>query len=72
MNMNMKELIAAALASVLAATSFAVEMPTEPRGGHPPQDVKQLTAQELESQVTYQRAFESVVWSMQAGEDSSR
>ena len=66
MNMNMKQLIAAALASVLAATSFAVEMPTEPRGGHPPQDVKQLTAQELESQVTYQRAFEAVIWSVPA------
>ena len=38
----MKQLIIVTIGCSIAITSFAAEMPTGPRGGHPPKDVKQL------------------------------
>jgi hypothetical protein len=46
-------------------TVWAQEMPTEPRGGQPPKGSKP-SVKNFTEQVTYQRAFEAVVWSMPA------
>jgi hypothetical protein len=40
-------------------------MPTKPRGGQPPKGSKP-SVESFAEQVTYQRAFEAVVWSMPA------
>ncbi len=50
---------------VLALPVCAADMPTEPRGGKPPTSSRP-SVENLADQVTYQRAFEAVVWSMPA------
>ena len=50
---------------VLALPVNAADMPTEPRGGQPPAGSKP-SVNNFAEQVTYQRAFEAVVWSMPA------
>ncbi len=49
----------------MASWAWAAEMPTGPRGGQPPKGSKP-SVENLADQVTYQRAFEAVVWSMPA------
>ena len=48
-----------------AITAPAQDMPTDPLGGKPPAGSK-VSVDNLHDQVTYQRAFEAVVWSMPA------
>ena len=57
--------LAAVMAVSMAAWAWAAEMPTEPRGGQPPKGSKP-SVENFTEQVTYQRAFEAVVWSMPA------
>lgn len=61
--MKVKQLIIVVLAGFIAATSIATEIPTDPLNGKPPVPSK-LSAEELNYQVKYQRAFQSVIWSM--------
>ena len=67
--MRMRQFITATLVAVMlvsiAISMRAGEMPTEPRGGQPPKDSKP-SIKDFTEQVTYQRAFEAVVWSMPA------
>ena len=67
--MRTRQIFNATLAAVMAvsvvAWAWAAEMPTEPRGGQPPKGSKP-SVKNLADQVTYQRAFEAVVWSMPA------
>ena len=49
----------------LTAPARAQEMPTDPIGGKPPAGSKP-SVENLSDQVTYQRAFEAVIWSMPA------
>ncbi|MCZ6856344.1 MAG: DUF1254 domain-containing protein, partial [Gammaproteobacteria bacterium] len=58
-------IIATMVVVVLAPPVRAADMPTEPRGGQPPAGSKP-SVENLADQVTYQRAFEAVVWSMPA------
>jgi hypothetical protein len=48
-----------------AGTMWAENLPTEPRGRQPPKGSKP-SVKNFTEQVTYQRAFEAVVWSMPA------
>ncbi len=57
--------VAAALQGGMAASVWAAELPTEPRDGQPPRGSKP-SVENFADQVTYQRAFEAVVWSMPA------
>jgi len=65
--MVLKSITALAVAGLMSATAWAADipadMPTEPRDGKPPAGATQSVG-DLESQVTYQRAFEAVIWSM--------
>jgi len=63
--MKTKQLILAALAFSIAMTSFAAEMPTDPRGGMPAKGSKP-SVEDLDYQVKYHRSFEAVIWSMPA------
>ena len=67
--MNTRQIFNATLATVMAvsmaASTWAADMPTEPRGGQPPAGSKP-SVNNFAEQVTYQRAFEAVVWSMPA------
>jgi hypothetical protein len=65
MKIMMKAVLAATMAVNLVASVWAAEMPTEPRDGQPPKDSKP-SVKNFAEQVTYQRAFEAVVWSMPA------
>ena len=49
----------------LTSMAGAADMPTEPLGGKPPAGSKP-SVDDLTDQVTYQRAFEAVIWSMPA------
>ena len=64
--MKTKQLLPAAIACSMVATSFAAEMPTEPIGGKPPADTKASFANfaDFKDQVLYQRSFEAVLWSV--------
>ncbi len=67
--MKTRQLFSATLA-ILAAGSmapwtWAAEMPMEPRGGQPPEG-SAPSVENFADQVTYQRAFEAVIWSMPA------
>ena len=69
--MKTKQSITTAFAMIMV-TSLAVsvraqssKMPTEPLGGKPPAGSK-ASVENLADQVTYQRAFEAVIWSMPA------
>lgn len=53
------------MTAILAATVAAEKLPTDPVGGQPPVGSKP-SVKSLSDQVTYQRAFEAVVWSMPA------
>ena len=53
------------MAVSIAASAWAADMPTEPRGGQPPAGSKP-SVDNFADQVTYQRAFEAVIWSMPA------
>jgi len=55
----------AAMVGAIAPFAWAQDMPTEPRGGQPPEGSKP-SVKNFKEQVTYQRAFEAVVWSMPA------
>ena len=57
--------LAAIMSLGLAVSVQAAEMPTEPRGGQPSKGSKP-SVKNFAEQVTYQRAFEAVVWSMPA------
>jgi hypothetical protein len=63
----MKKIMTAVMmvALMVGGTVQAAEMPTEPRGGQPPKGSKP-SVKNFKEQVTYQRAFEAVVWSMPA------
>jgi len=67
--MKTRQILNATLATVMAvsmaAWAWAADMPTEPRGGQPPAGSKP-SVNNFAEQVTYQRAFEAVVWSMPA------
>jgi len=67
--MKVRQLLALILPVLIAvgvaAQSGVNDMPTEPRGGQPPKDSKP-SVENFADQVTYQRAFEAVVWSMPA------
>jgi len=67
--MKARQIITATLAVVmavsLAVSLQAADPPTEPRGGQPPKGSKP-SVKNFTEQVTYQRAFEAVVWSMPA------
>ncbi len=64
--MKTKQLLVMSLAVLLTAgTIWAENLPTEPRGGQPPKGSKP-SVKSFTEQVTYQRAFEAVVWSMPA------
>ena len=67
--MNTRQIFNATLATVMAvsiaASAWAADMPTEPRGGQPPAGSKP-SVDNFADQVTYQRAFEAVIWSMPA------
>ena len=63
--MKAKQYIMMSLALLMAVTVWAAEMPTEPRGGQPPKG-SEPSVKNFTEQVTYQRAFEAVVWSMPA------
>ena len=58
-------LVMATTVVVLALPVCAADMPTEPRGGKPPANSRP-SVENFADQVTYQRAFEAVVWSMPA------
>ena len=60
-----KALLVLLMALGVAASAWAKEVITEPRGGQPPLGSKPSVAN-LADQVTYQRAFEAVIWSMPA------
>ncbi len=49
----------------MASSVWADSMPTDPKGGQPPAGSK-ASVKDLTDQVTYQRAFEAVIWSMPA------
>ena len=56
----------AGLASIsLSSTAWAQEMPTDPAGGKPAAG-SHISVDNLSDQVTYQRAFEAVIWSRPA------
>ena len=57
--------LAAVMTVSMATWAWSAEMPTEPRGGQPPKGSKP-SVENFTDQVTYQRAFEAVVWSMPA------
>jgi hypothetical protein len=61
----MKMMTAVMVAVLMVAAALAGEMPTEPAGGQPPKGSKP-SVKNFADQVTYQRAFEAVVWSMPA------
>ena len=61
----LKTTSAAVMAVCIATSLLAAEMPTEPRGGQPPKGSKP-SVEKFAEQITYQRAFEAVVWSMPA------
>ena len=61
----MKKIMTAMMVVAVIAAAVAAEMPTEPRGGQPPKGSKP-SVKNFADQVTYQRAFEAVVWSMPA------
>ena len=69
--MKVRSLVVLALAMLLAVSLAAPawaqssKMPTEPLGGKPPVGSKP-SVENLADQVTYQRAFEAVIWSMPA------
>jgi hypothetical protein len=50
---------------MVSMAAWAAEMPTEPRGGQPSKGSKP-SVENFTEQVTYQRAFEAVVWSQPA------
>ena len=60
--MKTKQLFTVILSLLMTVTAWAAEMPTEPRGGQPPKGSKP-SVKNFKEQVTYQRAFEAVVWS---------
>ncbi|MDX2417352.1 MAG: DUF1254 domain-containing protein [Xanthomonadales bacterium] len=62
--MNMM-LAAAVTVSMTMTTAGAAKMPTDPIGGKPPAGSK-VSVKDLDYQVKYQRAFETVIWSMPA------
>lgn len=64
-DMKIKQLVAATIVSVFTVGSFADTRPTDPIGGQPAADAK-VSVKDLKYQVTYQRAFETVLWSMPA------
>ncbi|MGB3127815.1 MAG: hypothetical protein WBB95_28710 [Pseudomonas sp.] len=53
------------MTATLAASVSAEKLPTDPVGGEPPVGSKP-SVKDLSDRVTYQRAFEAVVWSMPA------
>jgi len=61
----MKKMMIVVFVTVMATAAVAGEMPAEPRGGQPPKGSKP-SVKNFTEQVTYQRAFEAVVWSMPA------
>lgn len=61
----MKKMTAVVMIVLITAVALAGDMPTEPRGGQPPEGSKP-SVKNFKEQVTYQRAFEAVVWSMPA------
>lgn len=63
--MKLKQLVAATIVSAFSVGSFADTIPTDPIGGKPPAGSK-VSVKDLKYQVTYQRAFETVLWSMPA------
>lgn len=67
--MKTRQIITATLVAFLAlsipTSAQTAEMLTEPRGGQPPKGSKP-SVKNFTEQVTYQRAFEAVVWSMPA------
>ena len=67
--MSQKRLITGALTTLflfgLALPVHAQSLPSEPRGGQPAKGSKP-SFESFKDQVTYQRAFEAVVWSMPA------
>ena len=67
--MNAKKVInlmmVALVVAIIAPPVCATDTPTEPRGGKPPAGSKP-SVENFAEQVTYQRAFEAVVWSMPA------
>lgn len=63
--MKARKILTLAAALLMASAALAGEMPTEPRGGQPPKGSKP-SVKNFAEQVTYQRAFEAVVWSMPA------
>ncbi|MGB6012857.1 MAG: DUF1254 domain-containing protein, partial [Desulfobacterales bacterium] len=63
--MKTKQLFTVILSVLMTVMVWAAEMPTEPRGGQPPKGSKP-SVKNFAEQVTYQRAFEAVVWSMPA------
>ncbi len=65
MNTAQRILFATALVGALAFTNITASAQTEPLGGQPPLGSKP-SVKNLEEQVTYQRAFEAVVWSQPA------
>jgi len=63
--MKARQIIALKPALLMASAALAGEVPTEPRGGQPPKGSK-ASVENFADQITYQRAFEAVVWSMSA------
>ena len=63
--MKIKQIVTLILSVLIPITVLAAEMPTEPRGGQPPIGSKP-SVDNFTEQVTYQRAFEAVIWSMPA------
>ncbi len=63
--MKTKTLLSTALLGAVFTTNFMASAQTEPLGGQPPLGSKP-SVKNLADQVTYQRAFEAVVWSQPA------
>jgi len=63
--MNGRRIIATTMIGMMALTTWAADLPTEPRGGKPPKGARP-SVKDFTEQVMYQRAFEAVVWSMPA------
>lgn len=63
--MKVKQVVMLILAVLTPITAWAAEMLTEPRGGQSPKGSKP-SVENFADQVTCQRTFKAVVWSMSA------